>query len=99
VTAARAERHLAEPLASGDMPEPRVVLEDDTLPHQIRIFLVGGQSGRIAVSCTCLKKATRGPAKNHYKPIESRKRWEPGSDLAVWRAHVEAVSADEPHRP
>jgi hypothetical protein len=72
--------------------QPRVVLEDDTLPHQIRIFLLNAQSGRIAVSCCCLKKGTRGASRGHYTPIESRKRWEPGTDVAVWRAHVEAVS-------
>jgi hypothetical protein len=67
--------------------KPRVVFEDDALPHQIRLVLIPGN--RIAVSCTCLHGTGK---RGGFKPLESRTRWEPGTDLAVWRAHVEAVS-------
>jgi hypothetical protein len=66
----------------------RVVYRDDSLPHQIRLFMVGQD---IAVSCTCLRKMvrspkamSRGPAS--FAPIEMRTRWESGEAV---RAHRE----------
>lgn len=61
----------------------RVTWRDDEAPHQIRQFLCGAQSGRIAVSCTCLK--TSGGS---FAPIETRTRWETAEALAAWREHL-----------
>ena len=60
--------------------------QDDSLPHQIRIFLVSGGPG-LAVSCNCLRTG------QGFEPIEVRKRWEPGEAPAVWRAHLAGTEA------
>ena len=68
------------------LPEPRFILRDDTLPHQIRVFKLNATT-KIGVSCTC--RATIGPGTSHYEPIESRVLWEPGEAIAVWREHCD----------
>jgi hypothetical protein len=69
-------------------PQPRVTYRDDTLPHQIRLFLVGYE---IAVSCTCMR-GIDGTA-SHYSPIEIRSRWEADEAQAVYAAHLAARKA------
>jgi hypothetical protein len=65
-------------------------VEDDSLPHQIRLVLVHDQEDRIGVSCTCLK--VRDGAPGLYRTLESRPSWKPGEDVTLWRAHAEAVT-------
>ena len=76
-------------------PSRRVVLEDPSLPHQIVLTVSTSNNGKIAVSCNCLKKdgAHTNRAGAVYKPIETRRRWDATEAIAVWRAHLEAVSA------
>jgi hypothetical protein len=71
----------------------RIMWRDDTLPHQIRIFLVRND---IAVSCVCrrtkLIRDTSGrysAAGEHYEPLEARPRWDWPDAKAVYDAHLE----------
>lgn len=75
----------------------RVMYQDESLPHQIRIFLVTGGPG-LAVSCCCLRKTkrsrkamSRGPAS--FEPIEVRTRWDADEAQAVYRAHLAGAEA------
>lgn len=79
----------------GIKPERRgwkITLRDDSLPHQIRISLMPGGSGLIAVSCNCLRVPTDGAAR--YEPIEARSRWEPDEPIELWREHMAEVGAE-----
>ena len=60
--------------------------QDDSLPHQIRIFLVSGGPG-LAVSCNCMGTG------QGFEPIEVRSRWEAHEALAVYRAHLAGTEA------
>ena len=72
------------------MTPRRILMRDDTLPHQIRLFFNGQD---IAVSCTCLRGVDGTRA--HHSPLEMRPRWEPGEALAVHAAHVFEARARE----
>ena len=63
----------------------RVVLRDDSLPHQIRIYF--SRPHLIAVSCNCLKQGSS------YMPLGERTRWEPHEPMALWRKHMAEVEA------
>ena len=66
----------------------RAAFRDDTLPHQIYIYLIQC-STKIAVSCNCLAtRNTNGTLT--YHPLESRSLWEPGEAIAAWRVHMAA---------
>ena len=54
--------------------------QDDSLPHQIRIFLAPG--GGLAVSCNCMRTG------QGYAPIEVREQWEPLEALEAYWAHL-----------
>jgi hypothetical protein len=69
----------------------KITLRDDSLPHQIRISLMPGGSGLIAVSCNCLRVPVPGTPK--YEPIEARTRWEPDEPIELWRKHMAEVDA------
>ncbi len=62
----------------------RVLLADDSLPHQIRLRLAHNGS-QIAVSCTCQRMASGA-----HRPLAQRVRWEAADALAAWRTHIEA---------
>ena len=68
-----------------------VVYRDPTLPHQIVIAYRWGTTGTgISVSCNCRRvPGTAGV----YEPFEVRERWEPADALAVYRAHLPAMTA------
>jgi hypothetical protein len=67
----------------------RITWRDDTLPHQIRLFLVGGSSRNdIGVSCACLRKGTGGGMGEHYEPLDARPRWDWPDAKAVYDAHL-----------
>ena len=53
----------------------RPVIEDDALPHQIRIFC---NQGTFNLSCTC-RRTSHG-----FMPIEGRHRWEPIDIIDAW---------------
>jgi hypothetical protein len=65
------------------VPAPAVI-EDDTLPHQVRIRL---RANDIYISCTCLRQPD-----GSYTPIETRNVWTVAEVLAIYRAHEEAVT-------
>lgn len=69
-------------------PGRRITLRDDTLPHQIRIYLHTASAGKIAVSCNC-KLGELG----RCEPLEVRTRWEPYEPMEVWRAHMAEVDS------
>jgi hypothetical protein len=58
--------------------------QDDSLPHQIRIFLVAGGPG-LGVSCNCMRLDQK---QGGYEPIEVRNRWEAHEAQTVYRAHL-----------
>ncbi len=60
----------------------RVLLADDSLPHQIRLVMVHN-GNQIAVSCTCQRTPSGA-----YRPLAQRVRWEAADALAAWREHV-----------
>jgi hypothetical protein len=68
----------------------RVTWRDDSLPHQMRLYMIGQD---IAVSCNCMRGVDGTAA--HYSPLEVRGRWEAAEAQAVYRAHLaeEAVPA------
>ena len=61
----------------------RILMRDDTLPHQIRLFF---NSQDIAVSCTCLRGVDGTRA--HHSPLEIRSQWKPEEVQAVYRQHL-----------
>jgi hypothetical protein len=74
----RAARRLRRP------PAPRVTMRDDSLPHQIVIFLAEND---LAVSCNCMRRNGR-----HATPFAARTRWEPHEPIALWRAHMRSLA-------
>jgi hypothetical protein len=66
----------------------RITMRDETLPHQIVLFLV---SCDIAVSCNCMRGIDGTSA--HCSPLEVRGKWEAAEAMAVWRAHVATASS------
>lgn len=75
----RAVRALRRP------PAPRVTMRDDSLPHQIVIFLA---ENNLAVSCNCMRR----PGGRHAAPFAARTRWEPREPIALWRAHMRSLA-------
>jgi hypothetical protein len=70
----------------------KIMWRDDTLPHQIRIFLVGGSSRNdIGVSCVCRRNGHGGAQGECYEPLEARARWDWPDAKAVYDAHLEPV--------
>jgi hypothetical protein len=68
-----------------------VVMRDPTLPHQIVIGYRWGTTGTgISVSCNCRRVPGTGGV---YAPLEVRERWEPDEILAVYGAHLPAMTA------
>jgi hypothetical protein len=67
----------------------RVTLQDDSLPHQIRLFMIGHE---IAVSCNCLRGVDGGWM---YAPIEVRGCWETAEALGAWRRWHELPRVSE----
>lgn len=57
-----------------------MILEDDTLPHQIRLRFVGQN---IAVTCTCIQRV-------HGAALEMRTRWTTAEAFIVYNKHLEA---------
>jgi len=64
---------------------------DDTLPHQIRVFLVAGH--RLGVSCNCRRTGAGGAQGECYEPLEVRSRWEADEAQAVYRRHLADAEA------
>jgi hypothetical protein len=75
----RAVRRLRRP------PVPRVTMRDDSLPHQIVIFLAEND---LAVSCNCMRRN----GGRHAAPFAARTRWEPHEPIALWRAHMRSLA-------
>lgn len=74
---------------------PRVLLEDASLPHQIRLSASGGNDGRkgtvmISVSCTCM-----GARNDTHEPLGTRYLFPADEALAVWREHIEQETVKE----
>jgi len=96
---------MAAPLTAGQAAylqatrQIRVTWRDDSLPHQIRIFLHTASGGKIAVSCTCLASPARmkngraHPGILRYRPLDARTLWQPHEPMEVWRAHMAEVEA------
>ena len=73
------------------MKPASVVMRDPTLPHQIVIGYQWALTGTgISVSCNCRRWQGTGGV---YEPLEVRERWEPGELLAVYGAHLPAMTA------
>jgi hypothetical protein len=71
----------------------RVTMRDPSLPHQIVLGVVPGNSHLIYISCNCQgRKPRQGPT--FYEPLAApRGRWEPHEPMEIWRAHMTEVSA------
>ncbi len=58
------------------------------VPHQI-VLVMESCTGKVVVSCNCLRQRGSGPA--HYQPLGVRSRWEPGEAARLWREHMAEV--------
>ena len=79
----------------------RALMRDPSLPHQIVLHFttvhmrsgLNCRSDYIGVSCNC--RAIKGPKGGikGYEPFEVRTRWDAADALAVYRAHLDEVTA------